>query len=246
MNEPHKDNMVTNILPFIVLFNLIYSKPLPITSGVRMAANIPVETTKGRYMISNDYDVYYSENLTMYRITVQFDSSVNGKSLLTDNRDRYFVFSNDSSFGLTFDDRVERGQQVLPRRQSVDSIRKKNNTVFTTFESGRKPDSSFEDAGELINVFQFKKTAQFPEDFRFLFYYSDAFKDISETFTKAFDTVGGLKLHKIVIKASGGYHKEFKASLAPREYLYAMKKVSLNDIRTADAYFEKYRTYYRL
>ena len=67
------------------------------------------------------------------------------------------------------------------------------------------------------------------EKFDLYFYYTKDLKDISETFSRKMDNVKGMKLHKILVKVSGGFYKEYNITFPPRELLQEMKEITIEN-----------------
>ena len=222
------------------------SQSIQITA-IRVKGTYPIPTKQGYFTRIHTHDIYHSGNLTLYRITVGFDSSINGISLLQEDRFQYFVFSTDSSYGLNFSTVVRK--QLTISRAPVDSIKSKYNTKFEMADTRQKllPDSIYTTAGgELVYAFEpkSKKTAQYPENFTCYHYYSKKFSRFNETLSPRHDTAEGLKLFKVGLYGHGAYYKKEKFQMPPRTYVFEFEEVSPEDIKTAEIYFQKYKDYY--
>ena len=82
-----------------------------------------------------------------------------------------------------------------------------------------KPDSVYNKKNEIIKVYKNPRSgniAQPVEKSDLYFYYNKELKDISETFSRKMDNIKGMKLHKIVIKMSGGYYKEYEFDISAK------------------------------
>src|SRR5215831_14268856 len=113
--------------------------------AVHIEGNIPAILPDTSYTISNAYDIFYYDNLTMYKFEYRFDSLVNGKLLLQESRPNFFVFSNDSVFGYSYYPHSD--SKSIEGRIAVDTMFKRNAYEPFKFDSTfhYKPDSLFFD-----------------------------------------------------------------------------------------------------
>lgn len=212
-------------------------------SGVRVTTILPIPDRDTSITMILDYDVYYWNSLRCYRVPVNFDSSVNGVSLLHEKRNTYFVFSKDSLYGINFDlVNREMGRQRIIRLK-VDSFTSTYNRMFNESKNvtSSNPDSSYvTDDKEWVNMYQFKKTKQYPEDFTYLYYYSKKFIGIPERLSNKYDIVRGKKLFKVVADAHGAWYESEKFQMPPRQYIWKMDDIPPDEIAIAAKYFREY------
>jgi hypothetical protein len=188
------------------------------------------------------YDVFYYEDLIMYKFLYRFDSLVNGKLLLHADRNIFFVFRRDSLFGNTYDPNPHR--RIPDRRLRVDSMLK-----IYSFESSKfdtllnfKPDSSYFDAeGNLLKIYINPAPDGSPEKFDLYFYYTKKLQGIKETFSKSMDNIKNMKLFKVRILASGAYYEQYKIAFPKREIYYEMKKIPVENTEAILDYFNRYK-----
>src|SRR5437773_6076367 len=91
---------------------------------------IPVE-------FSSVFRIYYFNSLIMYQYFYHYDSTINGKSILDEDRRAFFIYHNDSLYGYHFDSNPHK---TMPddMRLSVDSILQKlNNFNYDSFLTQR-------------------------------------------------------------------------------------------------------------
>jgi hypothetical protein len=194
----------------------------------------------------NSYDIFYFEDMILYRFVYRFDSSVNGETLLQEKRKYFFALHKDSLFGYTYDPNPNK--RLSDGRFSADSVLKFNtfqNTKVDTL-ANLKPDSSFYDKGDLRVVYfhpdnKLHPEEPHPEDFDVYFYYTRKLNGVKETFTQKMDNVPGMKLFRILIIASGGYYPEYKMSFPKRGMLYEMKEIQVENREEILHYFDKYK-----
>ncbi len=188
------------------------------------------------------YDIFYYDDLIMYKFEYRFDSLVNGKLLLQEWRQIFFVFHKDSVFGYSY--YLPPESTAVEGRISVDTMLKRNAYEPFKFDSSLylKPDSIyFDDEKNLVNVYNSPVTEDYPERFTIYLYYSKKLKCIAETLSKNKDTVNGMKLFKVRILAHGHYYEKFKISQPRREYLLEMKQIPIKNGMEVMGYFDKYK-----
>jgi hypothetical protein len=210
--------------------------------AIHLIYNLPtVNWDSSIINMNNTYDVFYYKDYIMYRFPYLFDSTVEGKLVLQEERPNYFVFHRDSISGYNYYPRPD--PAVHEGKLPVDSVLKYTfqSTAYDSFFSW-KPDSSYYDAeGNLLNVYNYAATIKYPENFTYYFYYSKNLKDIRETFSKKMDGIKNRKLFKIRIIAHGAYYKEYNMTFPQRETLLEMKEVSLQNKDEILTYFNKYK-----
>jgi hypothetical protein len=188
------------------------------------------------------YDVYYYGDIIMYRFQYNYDSIINGQTVLRERRPDFFVFHRDSSFGQTFYAYVDDGN--IPGRHRVDSIirlRTFPNSQFDTL-ANMKPDSSYVNAnGDLVKIFNPEKRKHDPVAATIYFYFTNKLKGVKESLSRKMDTVEGMKLFRIVVKSHPGYSEEYKVLLSPGDMFWEMKEIPIKNPDQVKGYFEKYK-----
>src|SRR5207342_3913516 len=95
-------------------------------------------------MIGGTYNIYYYNELLMYKFNYRFDSIVNGQSVFRETRSFYFASHKDSAYGYKY--------MVKPDNSNTDDARYKKDSLlqFFSFESNIydtlinfKPDSIY-------------------------------------------------------------------------------------------------------
>lgn len=211
--------------------------------AVHIFGSIPIAVGDSSANSTNEYDIYYYDDLTMYLFEYGFDSTVNGKLLLHEKRPNYFVFQKDSSFGFSFYPRLNYSDTNA--RVSVDTVFKRNSYVPFSFDSmfNRKPDSSYFDSEKnLVKIYNSPVSDKIPEVFTYYLYYSKKFAGLTESFfSKSAKDEDGMKLFKVRMHAHGAYYEQYKMNLPPREFLYEMSEIPIKDSAGVMAYFNKYK-----
>ena len=196
-------------------------------------------------MIGGTYNVYYYNELLMYKFNYRFDSIVNNQLVFQEARSFYFATHKDSAYGYKY--------MVKLDKTNTDNVRYRKDSLlkFYSFESNIydtlinfKPDSIYKQEGEIVKVYNNPPSAdsvQQSEKFDLYFYYTKKLKDIPETFSKKMDNEKGMKLIKILVKASGGFYKEFNTTFQPREHLLEMKEIPIENKNEIMHYLRRYQ-----
>ena len=196
-------------------------------------------------IIGGTYNVYYYNEILMYKFNYRFDSMVNNQLVFQETRSFYFASHKDSAYGYRY--------MIKLDKANTDNVRYKRDSLlkFYSFESSIydtlinfKPDSIYKQEGEIIKVYNNPLSAnsiQQSEKFDLYFYYTKKLKDIPETFSKKMDNEKGMKLVKILVKARGGFYKEFNTNFQPRELLLEMKEISIENKEEIMHYLKRYQ-----
>jgi hypothetical protein len=210
--------------------------------GVQVAGSIPAVLPDTSYTMSNSYDIFYYDDLIMYRFKYGFDSIVNGKVLLHESRPNFFVFHKDSAFGYSYYPYPD--SKPVAGRNAVDTLFNRNAYSPFKFDSlfHYKPDSSYFDAQrDLVKVYNYA-LSDTAEKFTYYLYFSKKFKGLADGFfSRSMADKDGMKLFRIRIAAHGHYYPEYKMALPPRELLYEMKEIPVTDTAGLMIYFTKYK-----
>lgn len=196
-------------------------------------------------IIGGTYNIYYYNELLMYKFNYRFDSIINGQSVLQETRSFYFASHKDSAYGYKY--------MVKLDKTNTDNVRYKKDSLlkFYSFESNIydtlinfKPDSIYKQQGEIVKVYKDPPSADSAyqsEKFDLYFYYAKKLKDIPETFSRKMDNEKGMKLIKILVKASGGFYKEFNTTFQPREHLLEMREIPIENKDEIMHYLRRYQ-----
>ena len=210
--------------------------------AVHVVGNTPVFTADTSFDVGASYDIFYYDNLIMYKFEYRFDSLVNCKLLLQESRPNFFVFHKDSAFGYSY--YPPAGSTAIEGRISVDTMLKRNAYEPFKFDTSSysKPDSIyFDDEKNLVNVYNSQVSEDYPERFTIYLYYSKKLNGLTETLSKNKDRVNGMKLFKIRILAHGHYYEKFEINQPQREYLYEMTEIPVENRTEIVSYFDRYR-----
>jgi len=144
--------------------------------------------------------IYYWKDLVMFEYPYRYDSTLNGKVLLSENRKAFFVFQRDSSYGYHYDDAP---YHTMPdnERLSVDSVREKHNNSNYDVVLNWKPDSViFDSANKILReVYYYPEKRSDSVYFTYTLYYSTELSDIKETLSKKLDSSRNCKLFRVFI-----------------------------------------------
>lgn len=225
-------NIPTNkkIEPHIIAIHVNYD--LPIVNWDSSIINI-----------NHKYDVYYYKDLILYKSFYTFDSVVNGISILKEERPSYFIFNSDSLYGNLF--YTHRSGNMPKGRLPVDSMLKQLSLKSNAYDSFAtlKPDSIyFTKEGDYFKVFNCQGTNDRPEGYSIYFAYTKTLNDIKESFSDKMDTVPGMKLYKIDLKANGAYYKKYNMAFPKRELVLEMKRINADDSIALQALLNKVKS----
>lgn len=203
-----------------------------------------VNRDKSISIMENYYNVYYYEDLVMYKFMYRFDSVSNNELMLQDVRFFFFVFHKDSSSGHIY--YIKSDPLVnYNRRVNKDSLLKRNLFEANVYDSlaDLKPDSIYQHKDEIIRVYKnppSASSAQQTEKYDLYFHYTRKLKDVPETFSRKMDNIKRMKLSKILIKVSGGFNNQFNTTFPPRELLEQMTELEIDDENEIMNYFKDY------
>ena len=219
--------------------SLLHSKPQ--VKGYYFNYSVPLPKKDGGFLLADTrYDVYYYRDLLMFKVYYTYDSSLNNRSLLREERTYNLVFHKDSIYGQVF--------YQIPRfdktreRIVVDSIVRRvryESDVYDTF-SRMKPDSSYMEGDDLVKVYQIEPTAAFPEKYTYSFYYSPTINPPTEYFSRSMENVKNMRLFKIKMLAHGGQWPNESYRYPERELKLEMSLASNAGKEEAMKYFNKY------
>ena len=202
----------------------------PQLRGVQINNHMEVIYPDGKLQESNtNYAVYYYDSsFEMFKYTYVHDLS-NGDEINVKNVDAYLLFYRDSLNGYQFD-KTETGfeEKKIPLGSLPQMIRQRFN--FKAFLN-RKPDTSIVDkSGVLIETYVFPPSKANPGGFIDKFYYSDNFKEYSESISKQMDSIKGRKLFKCEFVAGAYYNDEIKIRVPDLKTIYAITVVSPDNL----------------
>jgi len=219
--------------------------PEPI-AAVSLAKKTPIVMADNTLKILESYyNVYYHNDLVMYKTNYEFDSLFNGETVLREKRYSFLVFHKDSSYAYQYFAKPTEGANENQRvnKDSVLATNKFESGVFDTLINFI-PDSIYKNKEGIIKVYKNPQSANFAqpsEKFDLYFYYSKKLKNIPETFSRKMDNEKGMKLVKIIVQASGGYYKNLNMTFQPREHIQEMKELRIENHDEIMNYFRKYQ-----
>lgn len=206
--------------------------------AIRISHHLPLSIWSDRLLDEDkSYEVYYYNDMTMYKYTYTFDSVSNGDVVLEEKRYSFFIFQNDSTYGKFFDSL--QGMSFY-RRLPVDSVCKSNS--FENFKldtlSISKPDSSYADgSGDNIKMFHPPITKKDSLRSKIFLYYNRKFDGIKETFTRKLDHTENGKLYKVKIAFDG----IADAGNPNRQIRYKMEEINRSETGKLTEYFRNYK-----
>lgn len=217
----------------------MHPKPAADTStgnilGIRLTYTMPLGNWDASLQdFTSSYEVYYYNEMTMYKFPFTYDSVVNGELKLEEKRFSYFVFRKDSTYGKLL---IPQRPDISNRRLRVDSVLhgKLFETILFDTLAKIKADSSFVDREKnTIKIYKFPVRANDLIDYTVYLYYTEKLKDIPETFSKEMDQQNRAKLFRI----RGIPGKALKPGLPVHEVLYEMSEIEIANKEQLFNYF---------
>lgn len=196
---------------------------------------MPVIQENGKlYNHQNEFNVFYHNNVHLYEFTDHFDSSQNGKHILSEKRKLYFIHHADSLFGIMF-----RLYDTSYTRHRVDTILNELALQAGPWEEiaklTRLSTSIDQKTGDLVEVYI---NDQVKEKDSAVFYYNKKFKSVKFSFSRNLDSAKGLKLYKIRMIGDETY-------LPNGQYLPKREsKIELNEMKLDNMLLRKYFDWY--
>lgn len=212
----------------------------PQLRGVQINNHMEVIYPNGMLQESNtNYAIYYYDSsFEMFKYTyvhdLSFDNVINVK-----NVDAYLLFFKDSLNGYQFN-KTATGfeEKKIPLGSLPQMIRQKFN--FKAFLN-RKPVTSIVDkSGVLIETYIFPPTKANPGGFIDKFYYSDKFKEFSESMSMELDSIKGKKLFKCEFVAGEYYNDEIKIRVPDLKTIYEITLVSPDNLAEAKMILKRF------
>lgn len=212
----------------------------PQLRGVQINNHMEVIYPDGMIQESNtNYAIYYYDSsIEMFKYTYVNDSSY-GDEINSKNVDAYLLFFKDSLNGYQFD-KTAKGfeEKKIPLGSLPQMIRQNFN--FKAFLN-RKPDTSIVDkSGVLIETYVFPPTKSNPGGIIDKFYYSDNFKEFSESMSKELDSIKGKKLFKCEFVVKEYYNDEIKIRVPDLKTIYEMTLVSPDNLSEAQKILNRF------
>ncbi len=210
--------------------------------AINVISNFPyVEWDTSIMHVVSFYDVFYHQDIVMYRFNYGFDSLINGKLLLRESRKQLFIFHKDSIYGYEYF--VAPNHPAFAGRLLVDSILKVHSYRDNRLDSllNFECDTSFfDDQKNLVKIYNPPVASAGKEKFTVYLYYTRDLKDIPETFSKKMDNVENMKLFKARIAGHGIYNEQYKMAFPPRESSFEIREIQAKNEKEILAYFNKY------
>jgi hypothetical protein len=213
--------------------------------GINLTQKFPiVNRDSSLNVLESFYNVYYYENYILYKLNYEFDSSVNGETILEEKRYYFLVFHKDSAHGYKFFVKPDNG--VVTEKVNNDSALKTAKLESNTYDTliHVKPDSIYNTGNKIVKVYKNPgagTTIQQSENFDLYFFYGKDLKDVPETFSKRMDNVKGMKLYKVLVAARRGFYKEYNMTFPPRDFILEMNEINIENRDQILSYFEKYK-----
>ena len=179
--------------------------------------------------------VYYKRQ-TLYQLPKSRDFNT---ELKNSESNKYFLYPDDSSFGLLF--KVPNNSN--PIRLEVDSfitqnglkglqIKPSNSDIFLV--------SIFDSAtGVLVEKFRPKEKLDEDSPDSFFYYYKKDFNNIPFSLSSELDEIKKLKLVKVKVIINETTSKKYKVNLPRREYLFEIVPISQDSLRNYNSIINK-------
>jgi hypothetical protein len=211
--------------------------------AVRVSAAIPMVLPDTSYVITNSYEIFYRDDLILYKFRYRFDSAFNGKWVLQEFRPNIFVFEKDSLYGYSYYPRPDRS--ISDGRIAIDSVWAKNAVTpfqFDTLLKSKPIATYFDSQKNWVKVYDYPRVDTTSEKFTYYLYYSKKLFGLTDCFfSRSNADESGMKLFKVRIVAHGHFYQQYKMILPERQFLYEMLELPLIDTGEVMKYFDHYK-----
>ena len=214
----------------------------PIIQSVMVNYDQPLVDNDGT-LIENksSFRVYYYGKLIMYYYPYKFDSSIDGRVIIqNERRQNYFVFHQDSLIGYDYDPYFRLDNRKVDVAKMVKMISLESNRLDTM--ATLKPDSinSNKSNGTMEEIYNNVEKGGDMGNYITHLYYSNKLKDIKESFSKKLDSIKQMKLYMIRILFPEMVSEKYKITFPKREMIFEMKEVPVEDDKVL-YYFNRYK-----
>jgi hypothetical protein len=191
---------------------------------------------------TSSVEIYYHQNLILYHLSYDFDSTFNGKLLLFENRDHYLVHKIGDNYGYNYN-------QFRPRyktRVSIDSVLKTEwvsiNTIypaFTNYIAELISSDKNDDSGSLNEVYLLRSKIDSTPLANLSLGYTHKLRHLRYSLSEELDSIKGIKLYKVRFV---NHSRLFKNHLLDRfEGAYDLQEVPVSNPKKIMSYFNMFK-----
>lgn len=200
-------------------------------SGVKISRQYPIIGKKGELIRYDTFStsIYKYKDQVLYQAQYHYDSIFNGISIISENRDYFFVFRKGNAYGLLFDP----NKQIFGQRIQIDSTLKKEWCNEVNFYHGFMSSNMHEitnreknKQGETIKSFSFQSKKDTILNGTAHFWFSKKMNHIDYSLSRELDSIYKMKLYKIKIMNNAQYFVEYKYKLDPIEQYYLLEEIA--------------------
>lgn len=235
------------MLARLCLFSVIILSSLFFTckeksTGVSVKQLFPIINQYGKLL---GYDtstvlIYYHDNLVVYKLGYQFDSSSGNRLIFSEKRVHYFIYQKNDSFGFDYDE--HKGN--VPVRYSIDSIFKKEwikqNKLYPIFSDNNVELLSSEKRnGLLLEINRIKDKKDPLKAATAYAEYSGDFSDIDYSLSRELDSIKGMKLSRLrIVYDARPLNDSIK--IDPFETYVELSRLRENEIKDLNMCFSRF------
>lgn len=188
--------------------------------------------------------IYYHQDKIMYQLGYHFDSTSNGKHIMSEYRNHFFIYKKGNVFGYNYD----KYKSIFGKKVLVDSMFKehwvtanKQYPIFTQNKVTLISSNQNIDSGYLHEVYSLKGKIDTTMTGTISLSFTNRIKDIEYSLCKELDSIKNMKLFKIRIVNNSRYMKEYKITLDRAEQTYDLEEVPVVNQEEILTYFERYQ-----
>ena len=188
--------------------------------------------------------IYYYQDISMYRFGYHYDSTSNGKLIISEYRNHYFIHKKEDTFGYNYDEYKSK----FGVRLSADSMFKEQwvtanqqYPIFTQNTVTLISSVQNSDSGTLHEVYALKGKKDTAMTGTISLSFTNKIKGIDYSLCKELDSIKNMKLYKIKIVNNSRYMKDYKITLDKAEQAYGLEEVPVENREEILSYFERYK-----
>jgi hypothetical protein len=191
---------------------------------------------------TSSVQMYFYKNLVLYELSYRFDSIVNNKTLISEDRTHYFVYEKGKTFGFDYDEH----KSIYKKRISLDSIFKfewiAQNKLYPLFLDNPTllvSSHKNQDSGTLHEKYIIRYKNDTSTTGTCSLSFSNNLKDVRYSISKELDSIKNMKLYSFKTERYAGYIQGIYVDAYITSTL--LEKVSVSNPKKIMSYFNMYR-----
>jgi hypothetical protein len=239
--------MLKNII--ILILPLVYGCTFFIKErnikGIKISQVFPYMSNEGKLI---NYDtpsvkIYYYKNYTLYHLVYHFDSSVNSKLLLSEDRYHNVVYMNGEDYAYDYDEH----KYPYKRKVSIDSIfnlewvfRIQVYSIFTNSTAILISSDKDNNSGILREVYKIRGNVDTSLSSTCYLEFSNKSRDVNFSLSKELDSIKKMSLFKIRNINNPRYFKQAGIYIDRVETSYLLEEIKVPEDKRILYYFKMY------